>query len=64
MPEPAPSPLLTIKEAAAYLRMSPYTLRQRAGKDIPYVQYGRGSTSPLLFLKGDLDTYISSHRHG
>lgn len=56
------TPLLDIKEAAAYLKMGVFMLRQRAGRDIPYVQYG-GGTSPFLFLQSDLDKYIQEHRN-
>jgi hypothetical protein len=56
------TPLLDIKEAAAYLKMGVFMLRQRAGRDIPYVQYG-GGTSPFLFLKSDLDKFIQAHRN-
>jgi hypothetical protein len=57
-----PSPLMDIKEAAAYLHMGVFMLRQRAGREIPYVQYG-GGTSPFLFLQSDLDAYIQFHRN-
>lgn len=56
------SPLLNIKKAAEYLHMGIFMLRQRAGLEIPYVQYG-GGTSPFLFLKSDLDKYIQDHRN-
>jgi len=56
------SPLLNIKDAATYLKMGVFMLRQRAGREIPYVQYG-GGTSPFLFLKGDLDKFIHDHRN-
>jgi hypothetical protein len=57
-----PSPLLDIKEAAEYLHMGIFMLRQRAGREIPYVQYG-GGTSPFLFLQSDLDKFIQEHRN-
>jgi hypothetical protein len=53
---------MDIKEAAAYLHMGVFMLRQRAGVEIPYVQYGDG-TSPFLFLKSDLDKFIQDHRN-
>jgi hypothetical protein len=56
------SPLLDIKEAAEYLHMGIFMLRQRAGREIPYVQYG-GGTSPFLFLQSDLDKFIQEHRN-
>lgn len=56
------TPLMNIREAAAYLRMGVFMLRQRAGREIPYVQYG-GGTSPFLFLKSDLDKFIQEHRY-
>lgn len=57
-----PLPLLDIKEAAEYLHMGIFMLRQRAGREIPYVQYG-GGTSPFLFLQSDLDKFIQEHRN-
>jgi hypothetical protein len=56
------TPLMNIKEAAVYLRMGVFMLRQRAGREIPYVQYG-GGTSPFLFLRSDLDKFIQDHRN-
>lgn len=53
--------LLGVREAAAYIGVSVWTLRRNAGISIPYIQYGDG-TSPMKFLVSDLDAYIDKHR--
>jgi hypothetical protein len=56
-----PSKVLSVKDAAAYIGVSVWTLRHKAGIEIPYVQYGE-ATSPMKFLISDLDAYIARHR--
>ena len=50
--------LLRIREAAEYLRMSAWQIRQlvQAGR-IAYIP-GNGETSPWLFDRNDLDAFI------
>jgi excisionase family DNA binding protein len=48
--------LLTMEEAAQFLRLSKRTLYQR--KDIPRVREGHR----ILFLREDLETWILAHR--
>lgn len=50
--------LLTIQEAAQFLRLSKRTLYLR--KDIPCVREGHR----ILFLKEDLETWVLTHREG
>jgi excisionase family DNA binding protein len=50
--------LLTIREAAQFLRLSKRTLYGR--KDIPRVRVGHR----ILFLKEDLEALILAHRQG
>lgn len=54
------SPLLTTKQAAEYLSMSPKTLRQKAKiGEIAYIEHNQRCWS---FLIKDLDSYIAKHR--
>ena|ERR1017187_8074229 len=57
------SPLLNLAEAAGYLRISKFNLRQLAGAKIPYVQHG-ANTSPLFFDRADLDAYLRRRKIG
>lgn len=57
----AESPLLTIKEAAIYLRAAPSWVRKLiAGGKLPYQQQGKS----YLVLRRDLDAYIERCRTG
>ena len=50
---------MTLKEAAAYLRLSERTLRRQVNKIQPRpFKYGR----KLLFRKSDLDQWMENHR--
>ena len=54
--------LLPVKAAAAYIDLSPGTLRRLARTgEIPYYCYG-SQTSPWKVSKADLDTFLQSHR--
>ena len=53
-----PSPLLSVKEAACYLKIAVWTLRHWVcQRKIPFVKLGR----LVRFRQSDLDAYISKH---
>jgi hypothetical protein len=54
--------LLRTKEAAKFLAISPWKLRNLAKEvKIPYISEG-DATSPLRFLRTDLEKYVMEHR--
>lgn len=61
----APTPrLLRTKEAAAYLSMSPWSLRQLVDRgELPFVSCG-DNTSAWRFDIRDLDRFIEQHKIG
>ena len=55
--------LLRLKEAAAYLSVSAWTMRQMARRgEVAFIQ--RTPYSPFLFDLSDLDSWIESHKQG
>jgi len=59
--EVTPSDLMTVREAAAYLRISIWTLRHWVSKrKIRYIKLGRA----VRFRKSHLDRFITEHVHG
>jgi excisionase family DNA binding protein len=55
---------LRTKEAACYLGMSPWTLRQMVERrELPYISSG-DNTSAWRFDIHDLDRWIEAHRIG
>jgi excisionase family DNA binding protein len=60
MPEDAPA-LMTVDEAAAYLRLAPWTLRHWVcKKKIPYVRLGRS----VRFRRKDMERFVTQNLHG
>ena len=56
--------LLRTKEAACYLSMSPWMLRQMVERrELPYISSG-DNTSAWRFDVRDLDRWIENHRIG
>jgi excisionase family DNA binding protein len=54
--------LLRLKEAAHYLGLSPWKLRQLTARGLlPFVQPEPGS--PYLYDLGDLDRYVETSKH-
>lgn len=50
--------LMSVKEAAAYIRVSPHTVYAKVSKrEIPYVKVGRS----VRFDKGALDAWLEEH---
>ena len=59
MPEDI-SVLMTVDEAAAYLRLAPWTLRHWVcKKKIPYVRLGRS----VRFRRKDLERFVNQNLH-
>ena len=51
-------PLISVHEAAAYLKIAVWTLRHWVGqRKIPFVKLGR----LVRFRQADLDAYVSKH---
>jgi excisionase family DNA binding protein len=60
MPEDNPA-LMTVEEAASYLRLAPWTLRHWVcQKKIPYVRLGR----TVRFRRKDMERFVSQNIHG
>jgi len=58
------SPLFTLQEAAAYLRLRERAMRSiRQRGEIPVVRVGH-KRGRILFHKADLDAYIDEHTEG
>ncbi len=57
---PAPR-LLRTKQAARYLGMSPWSLRQEVARGLPFISTG-AHTSAWRFDIRDLDRWIEAHR--
>ena len=52
-----PSPLLTLEDAAAYLRLSPHTLKAKAGRGlVPTTRLG----GKRFFTQSQLDEFIAA----
>ena len=59
MPEDT-SMLMTVDEAAAYLRLAPWTLRHWVcKKKIPYVRLGRS----VRFRRKDMERFVTQNLH-
>jgi excisionase family DNA binding protein len=55
------SALMTVDEAAAYLRLAPWTLRHWVcQKRIPYVRLGRS----VRFRRKDMERFVTQNLHG
>jgi excisionase family DNA binding protein len=53
--------LMTVDEAAAYLRLAPWTLRHWiCQKKIPYVRLGRS----VRFRRKDMERFVTQNLHG
>ena len=53
--------LMTVDEAASYLRLAPWTLRHWVcQKKIPYVRLGR----TVRFRRRDMERFVSQNVHG
>jgi excisionase family DNA binding protein len=53
--------LMTVEEAASYLRLAPWTLRHWVcQKKIPYVRLGRA----VRFRRKDMERFVSQNIHG
>ena len=53
--------LMTVDEAASYLRLAPWTLRHWVcQKKIPYVRLGRS----VRFRRKDMERFVSQNVHG
>lgn len=53
--------LMTVEEAASYLRLAPWTLRHWVcQKKIPYVRLGR----TVRFRRKDMERFVSQNVHG
>ena len=53
--------LMTVEEAASYLRLAPWTLRHWVcQKKIPYVRLGR----TIRFRRRDMERFVSQNVHG
>lgn len=60
MPEDT-SVLMTVDEAAAYLRLAPWTLRHWVcQRKIPYVRLGRS----VRFRRKDMERFVTQNVHG
>jgi excisionase family DNA binding protein len=60
-PENHPNRLLRLKDAAAYLSLSPWKMRRLIWQGrLPVVQDLEGS--PFLFDRHDLDAFIETHK--
>ncbi len=57
---PHPSPLMDVREAAAYIGRTPNFVRRVLRYEIPVVQ--RGRRGPLFFYKHDVDLWLASNR--
>lgn len=56
-----PPPLLRLKEAAAYLSVSTWTMRQMVRRgEVAFIQ--RTPYSPLLFEQADLEAWKDKHK--
>jgi excisionase family DNA binding protein len=53
--------LMTVEEAASYLRLAPWTLRHWVcQKKIPYVRLGR----TVRFRRKDMERFVNQNVHG
>ncbi len=60
MPEESVA-LMTVDEAASYLRLAPWTLRHWVcQKKIPYVRLGRS----VRFRRKDMERFVNQNVHG
>jgi excisionase family DNA binding protein len=56
-----PPQLLTVKEAAALLRQTPWSVRQKVGRgEIPAVRVGVGPKAPIRIDAGELERWLHS----
>jgi excisionase family DNA binding protein len=61
MPDDVGGVLMTVEEAAAYLRLAPWTIRHWVcQKKIPYVRLGRS----VRFRRKDLERFVNQNLHG